>query len=663
MKTHPIEPASIHFEAGQPPRCARCGDVYHPAAGAAEQARHVFLAGNGLPGRWQGRDRFVVLETGFGLGNNFLATWAAWRADPHRCRQLVFVSVERHPPVSADLARAPRDPELAAIAAELVSRWPPLEPNVHVLDFEAGRVRLLLALGDARQLLRELPLQADAVYLDGFAPARDPQGWEPELLRTLARKAVPGTTAATWCAARALRDGLRAGGFEVNLAAGMGGKRDITVARYQPSFVPKRLPGRDPVAARGHALIVGAGLAGAAAADALVRQGWTCTVLDRAANAASQASGNPGGILHGTAHAQDGVHARFTRAAALLAQQRYRQMLEQARATGQHGQIDGLVRVSGRRRPHPPSEASPAGQPGTAEVWAPPASSRPLLGRSPLYVTALESDAARDASGLEGLAPAWLYPGGGWMSPRWLSEQWLRQSGIRVMTQAAVAGIERDGAQWFARDAAGAVLAQGDAVVLCTGADNEPLWPIPGLGLQAVRGQVTWFTGSKVPLRPLAGHGYALGLPDGRLVCGATVSDATADFERSDQPRDADHRFNLERLEALCGLHPAPEVTLGGRVGWRAIAHDRLPVVGAVPLAVGPDQAEARGPQRQDQCRFVPREPGLFVLSGLASRGLTWAPLAAEVLAAWMTGAPVPLEADLLDAIDPARGVVRRVRG
>ena len=105
MKTSPVQPAVIAFDADGVPRAAAFDDVYHARAGALAQARHVFLGGNGLPGRWRGRPRFTVLETGFGLGNNFLATWDAWRGDARRCERLHYVAIEKHPLTRDDLAR------------------------------------------------------------------------------------------------------------------------------------------------------------------------------------------------------------------------------------------------------------------------------------------------------------------------------------------------------------------------------------------------------------------------------------------------------------------------------------------------------------------------------------------------------------------------------
>ena len=162
-------------------------DVYHARDGAFAQARHVFLQGNGLPGRWQGRARFVILETGFGLGNNFLATWAAWRADPQRSKRLIFVSIDKHPVLLTDLKRAFEGHALPELAQQLIAAWPAPTPDIHRLSFDHGAVILLLVHADVQAALRELFLKADAFYLDGFAPARNPQMWNIWVTKALGR--------------------------------------------------------------------------------------------------------------------------------------------------------------------------------------------------------------------------------------------------------------------------------------------------------------------------------------------------------------------------------------------------------------------------------------------------------------------------------------------
>lgn len=294
MKTAPILPARVDF-SGAIPSAPDFGDSYHAPSGAFAQARQVFLGGNGLPDRWAGRRRFVVLETGFGLGNNFLATWAAWRDDPARCERLVFLSIEKHPLTRPDLERAHEATPEPTLARQLIDAWPALTPNLHTLDFEDGRVRLMLAFGDAHEWMPELVASVDAFFLDGFAPARNPELWDEAVLRQVGRLAATDATAATWSVARSVRDGLTSAGFEVEKRPGIGGKWQNTVARFAPRHRPPVPPGRTASAPDARdVLIVGAGLAGAACARVLTRDGLRVTVLESGATTAPQASGNPG---------------------------------------------------------------------------------------------------------------------------------------------------------------------------------------------------------------------------------------------------------------------------------------------------------------------------------------------------------------------------------
>jgi tRNA 5-methylaminomethyl-2-thiouridine biosynthesis bifunctional protein len=632
VKTSPITPARIEFgAAGDPPFAPDFGDVYHARGGALAQARHVFLGGNGLPQRWQRRARFVVLETGFGLGHNFLATWAAWRDDPQRCRRLWFVSIDRHPPTRADLARAHADSALASLAAPLVAAWPPLTPDLHTLVFDGGSVVLRLAFGDVAQWLAHLVLDADAVFLDGFAPARNPAMWNPRLLKMLAGRVAPDATAATWCVARVLREGLTTAGFEVRRAPGFGGRREMTLARFAPRFEPRRArpAGRTAPA---EAVIVGGGLAGAAAAHALALEGWTCTVFDRHWQPVGEASGNAGGLYHGNVPRHDGVHARALRAAALMAAAAHGPLLRDGALTGGAA---GLLQL------HPDAAAA-------LQTRAPAPHGLP-----PDWVRAVDRDEASALAGVPLPAPAWWFEGGGWIDPAGLVRHWLALPAIRWRGGVTVARLQPDGAAWSLLDAEGTVLARSATVVLANAHDAPRLLGLPPWPLARIRGQVTRVPahapGLPVLRRPLAGDGYALTLPDGSLLCGATRQPGDDDASL----RAADHAYNLQRLRALTGAAPDVDpASLDGRVGWRLTAADRLPLIGAVP-ADGPPAARERE---------APRRPGLFVCTGFGSRGITWAPLAGALVASWAAGAPFPVAADLVDAFDPARFGVRAAR-
>ena len=616
-----VTPAQVDFSDPAAPAAPAYGDVYHARDGALPQARHVFLGGNGLPGRWQGRRHFVVLETGFGLGNNFLATWQAWREDPQRCERLVFVSVEKHPLHARDLARAHAASPLPALAAQLLTQWPPLTSGLHRLAFEGGQVELLLGLGDAQELLRALVLQADAFYLDGFAPSRNPQMWDAWLLKNLARLATPGATVATWSISRPMRKALAAQGFEVNLAPGFASKPEMTVARYAPRHTPQRPAGREPLAPRARrAIVLGAGLAGAGCALALAREGVACTVVDAAGAPAQRSSGNPAGLFHGTVNPDDGPHARFNRAAALATQARVAELgLPHQR---------GLLRLETRL--------------ATAAMQG-------ALG----YVEPLAADAASALAGTRLAQPAWFYPGGGALSPGAYVAAMLEASGATLRLDTPVAALAPEGEGWALVGAGGEVLARAPLVVLAGGHGQLGLLAAldAGLGgdLVVQRGQISHLPRAPwCPAVPIAGDGYAIADGQGGLWCGATAQDGDLDARL----READQAANLARYAHLAGLDAPPQAPLAGRVGWRLLTPDRLPLIGGL-AAAGP---------RAEQLRLQPRVPGLVVCTAFGSRGIGWAALAGQLVASLALGTPRPLEADLLDAVDPLRFASRRAR-
>ncbi|MFT3821893.1 MAG: FAD-dependent 5-carboxymethylaminomethyl-2-thiouridine(34) oxidoreductase MnmC [Rubrivivax sp.] len=644
MKSRPLQPARIAWADDGTPLAPDFGDVYHARIGAAAQARQVFLAGNGLPQRWAGRDDFTVFETGFGLGNNFLATWEAWRDDPQQPRRLHYLAVEAHPPRAEDLRRAHRDAEDAERASALLAAWPPLVPGLHRLDFAGGAVRLMLAFGDVRDWLPEWRFEADAFYLDGFAPALNPAMWDRAVLRTLGRRAAPGATAATWSVARAVRDGLAAAGFACERRPGLGGKREVLHAQHVPRAARPPAPRRPS-----RVLVLGAGLAGACCAAALADLGCTVDVIDRHAAPAEGSSGNPAGLFHATVHAGDNPHARLFRAAAL----RCAQIVRRFDAVEVPRQVEGLLRLEQQR--------------DIAAMQA-------LIAAQALPPDFVQALSAADAAALAGVPlrlPAWFYAQGGWVSPAHLVRALLGRPGIRFHGSVDVRALRRDGEQWTCLDAQGQVLAAAEHLVLaaaehlvlaCAEQAGGLLQALgwPALPLAGHRGQVSVLPAGALPAalrRPLAGDGYALPLPDGRVLCGA--SSRSDDDDADPQPRDEDHRANLRRLQSLCGLANDLDVDLAqvqGRVGWRVQASDRLPLVGPLPL-----RGFAPG-TRLDQARLLPCEPGLHLAVGFGGRGLTLAPLLGEVLAARLLGAPLPLEQSLVDAVDPGRWIVRAAR-
>ncbi len=638
----PIVPARIDFSDAAAPRSLQFDDIYHARAGAQGQAEHVFLRGNGLPERWRGRRRFVILETGFGLGHNFLATWAAWRADAQACEHLHFVSVDLHPPCQADLQRALQHAAQPALAQQLVQVWPSLAHGLHALDFEGHRLHLLLAFGDVQHWLREWALQADAVFLDGFAPRHNPAMWDDELFARLPRLLAPGATAATWSAAQPLRQALARQGFVVERAAGFAAKHDMTVARYAPRFhAPPPLGLHTALPQAREVLIIGAGLAGSAAAWALQQQGLHCRVLDAAAQPAQGASGNVAGLFGDAALAQAGSHAQFIRAAARAARTTLFALLT---AQALPGEARGVLRVMGPRPQRPGRADVPASNPEDEAVDE--------------SMALLSAGAAAELAGLPLHFGARHARHGGWLSPAALVRHWLQASQARFIGQARVQALRHDGGQWLALDGAGQLLAAAPVLVLANADAAAALAPWAHWPLQRHRGQISHVgaaPGLRVPHLPLADAGFVIPQSDGSVWCGATSA-------RDDEEvalREVDHRRNLATLLQLTGSASALlDAPLAGRVGWRCRTPDRLPVVGGVPVALEHLQRHAW----PTHARHMPRLPGLFVLSALGSRGITYAPICAQALASQIVGAPLPLPGSLWGSIDAARHALRVLR-
>ncbi|MDZ7652660.1 MAG: bifunctional tRNA (5-methylaminomethyl-2-thiouridine)(34)-methyltransferase MnmD/FAD-dependent 5-carboxymethylaminomethyl-2-thiouridine(34) oxidoreductase MnmC [Burkholderiaceae bacterium] len=617
-------------------------DVYASRDGALGQARHVFLGGNELPARWQGRDQFVILETGFGLGTNFLATLHAWRADAQPPRRLHVVSIELHPVRAADLvAAAPA--ELQALAAELAAQWPLPLPGLHRLEFDGGDVTLTLALGDARALLPQLVLGADAIYLDGFAPERNPALWEAPLLKAVARLARPGATLATYTAARAVREALAAAGFEVTLRPGFGRKRHMLAARYAPRWRVRRHEPPARYDGKRDAIVIGAGLAGAHCADALARRGWQVTVVDAQPAPAQGASGLPWGLLHPLVSADDNLTARLTRAGFLRALQRLAALDTPVRES--LWQLCGVAQQAGSDE-----EALAWQAVSMSDAW-------------PTKFARVESAAA--LATYLGLAPrrgGWWFPQGGVVAAGAWSRRLLSAEGIARVGGVRIERLAQVGGQWQALDADGAVRASAPVVVLANALDAPRLLGSRWLTVQAVRGRISYLRAPVLrALRAgLTGDGYLVHAPDGSLGVGASYELALPGAaEAGALAAEQVHHGNLERLARLLGAPVAAEV-IGVFDGVRCVAPDRLPYAGAVAddPAAAAEAARLRGAHAID----LPRRAGLYTCCALGSRGLALSAVLGELIAAQIEGEPWPLERALADAVDPGRRLLWALR-
>ena len=632
-----IEPAQVALDATGAPFSERYGDVYSSRDGALGQARHVFLRGNDLPARWQHREQFVIVETGFGLGVNFLATWQAWRDDPARPRRLHFVSVEKHPVDAHALLRfAPV--ELTALARDLAAVWPLPISGWHRREFEDGAVKLTLAFGEAEHVLPQVVAGANAFFLDGFAPECNPDMWSPRVLRSLGRLAREDATAATWSTAHPVRDGLVAAGFDVSLEAGFGHKRGMLRARFAPRWRLRRY--EPPRAFNGErtAMVIGAGLAGATAAWVLARRGWSVQVLERGPHEASGASALPWGLLHPQITADDNDAARLTRAGFLAAQSMLQAMPPASEPTP-------LWRAQGTF-----VQASDADEAARWEVLA------ATLALPEGFAWFCSPQAARPLTGVTPRHAGWWFPRGASVATAQLCAALLALKSITLRTGIAVERLRRDGDGWIAEDRSGAAIACAPRCIVANALDAPRLLNVAHASVRSVRGRLSLFEAPALAaLRAtLSGSGTLLRIDEKTVLAGATYeTDASGDESVSV------HEGNLQRLSRLLAA-PVTATPIGVFDATRCVARDRLPLVGAVADEAATLHATALPPGAH--LADLPRQSGLYASFAFGSRGLALAPLAAELIAAQMEGEPWPLERDLADRIDVARFLLAAVR-
>ncbi len=530
----PNDSAGLDWTPQGAPRSRRFDDIYFSREGGLEETRAVFLEGCGLPHAWAGRQTFTVAELGFGTGLNILALLDLWRRNRPAGGRLSIFSIEAYPLSRDDAARALSAwPELADLSAALLGAWPRHAPGFHRVDFPNLGATLDLAVGEVLPALEQWSGAADAWFLDGFSPAKNPQMWRPEVLRAVAACSAPGARLATFTVAGAVRRGLAEAGFDVAKRQGHGAKRERLEAC---------LPGAaSPSAPRSSVAVVGAGIAGAALARALKAQGLDAVIVDGQGPGAG-ASGNPAALVTPALDAGGGVRAQFYA-------QAFARAVDLYRALGSDVVIgQGVLQREHAERDGPRFDA---------------------IMRGSLFADgALE----RPSGGL-------VFNEGLWIRPNAVLSRWLEGLDVR---RAQTAGLRPAGAGWSLLGEDGTEILHADQVILACGASCGALTR-GVLRLTPVRGQASWARGLVLD-RATAWGGYAIPMDDGVLF-GATHDRGRTDLEVTPE----DHARNLKTLAgALPALADAIDpADLQGRAGIRAATPDRMPLAGPVDGLAG----------------------------------------------------------------------------
>ncbi|HEY0269206.1 MAG TPA: bifunctional tRNA (5-methylaminomethyl-2-thiouridine)(34)-methyltransferase MnmD/FAD-dependent 5-carboxymethylaminomethyl-2-thiouridine(34) oxidoreductase MnmC [Methyloradius sp.] len=617
------------------------GDVYFSSDSGLDESRYVFLTQNHLKQRWPllNGGIFTIAETGFGTGLNFLCAWELWNevAPAETC--LHFISFEKHPIALPDLKKAlSLWSQLAALSDQLCQQYQWITPGWHRLIFAKGRVTLTLIIGDIADTMPLVKARVDAWFLDGFAPAKNPEMWQPMLFEQMARLSISTTTFATFTSAGVVKRGLLNAGFSVNKIPGYGRKREM-LAGLMPGHsgsLGKQKKNNQ------HAIVIGAGIAGSATAYALANRGWQVTLIDRHPAIAQEASGNPVGIIYPRLTGQDTAMHKL----ALSGYLHTIRLIQTLNLSSSDFSACGVLQLAFDAQELKRCLAVAA---------------RNLPDDTVRYVDETQ------ASGLAGTAlshPGLFFPAAGWVNPVALCHALTKNSLIHKALSCDVQEIRKKDGNWqvWRTNTHGNQLQAEAPVLILANANEANKFSVSShLCLQAVRGQISLLphqAGVKDIKTVICTDGYISPSANGQNALGATFSPNDIELD----VRDTDHQANLNMLKKMAPqFHQDAQAALQsitGRAALRAATIDYLPMAG--PLL--DHHALIQHPPRHNiDATTFPWLEGLYVNAGHGSKGLTQASVCAEMIAASISGEPAPVDAKLLAALDPNRFLLRKM--
>lgn len=637
-----IQHANIQWQSGQPVS-EQFGDVYFSRDNGLAETHHVFIQHNDLPKRWSTlkADHFTIAETGFGTGLNFLCAWQVWLEHAPAHARLHFISCEKYPLSIADIKQALSHwPQLFRLSQQLITQYDMLSPGFHRMSFDDGRIMLTLMIGDAGEMYQQLQAKVDAWFLDGFAPAKNPEMWQPSLFSHIARLSASNASFSTFTSAGIVKRGLAEAGFRVEKVSGYGSKREMLRGQFQGNSIQntasiQKVGSSAQWSLEKKAIVVGGGISGCATSRALAQRGWQVTLIERHPNLASEASGNPVGVLYPRLAVQDTVMSRL----ALASFQYTTRLIRALRLPETSYSACGVLQLTVDERDHERHQAIQA------------------RGFSLDIVRYLTADKASQVAGIPLNQHALHFPAAGWVKPQDMCLALVQHDNIQKRLSAEALSLYKLSHGWQVTNTDGL---QEEAPVLIVTAANQTLaFPqLDRLPLQPVRGQISMLqasASSNALKTVVCTDGYISPAIHGHHCLGASFvpEDTALDI------RTREHQHNLKMLAAMSpwlydqimqqDMDKQPLIE--GRAALRCATPDRIPLTGNLLDHAAVEQVSADG---------MPLE-GLYVNTGHGSKGLSQAPYCAEILASALNHEPLPADRQLLSALDPNRFLLRKL--
>jgi tRNA 5-methylaminomethyl-2-thiouridine biosynthesis bifunctional protein len=654
-----IANAHIQFNENGTPYATQFKDLYFSDAKGLEETTHVFVKNNYLRERWQNWQgaKFVIAETGFGTGLNILVTldhFEQLRQKNGLNFRLHFISIEKFPIRLADLTRTlALYPQLKKYSQALLEQYPSPTEGCHRMSFLGGAAILDLWLGDVQKVLPKIENKAnglvDAWFLDGFSPSKNPDMWTQSLFDNMATLSKDHCHFATFTAAGHVKRGLKDAGFEVTKQPGHGLKKDmlagsfnrtITTPSSRPYFIrhEAKIHKQNPEIA-----IVGGGLAAANCAYAFHKRGYNTTVYCKDKGLAQGASGNSQGGFYPQLNAEAGYASQIHACAFSYASALYRQLLS-AGSDFSH-QWCGTLQIAFNDKVTERYQKMVNNQtwPESLIHW-------------------VDSQQASKLANIHLPYSGLFIPQGGWVHLPELIHVLINVSDTKVVTHSHLTSLEQQNGQWLLnwQDSSHS---KADIVILATGSDSPTISQMSELPFRLVRGQVEMIPSSQelANLSTVLCHkGYLTPQWQGTHVMGSTYvkNDTEIDYRESEQQLNI--QMQQKALQNCDWVHQLKQAGQG-RAGIRCSTPDHLPMVGAV-ANIAHQATQYKDLYKALPAAYYPQavdHKNLYMLTGLGSRGLTTAPLCAEIVTSQILNEPLPLPKVLLDALNPNRFLIK----
>jgi len=665
--------ADLSWNEQGEPTSALFGDIYFSTTDGLAESSYVFIEQNALLEQWQATTQsfYVIGETGFGSGLNFLVTWQAFESfrlsNPnHPLRRLYFTSFEKYPLTTTDLKSShDRWPQLQQHAVQLQSKYPLPVGGCHRLSLPAGnngaQIILDLWIGDINDTITQISHNenglVNAWFLDGFAPSKNPEMWNQPLYNNMAKLSTDNASLATFTAAGDVRRGLIEAGFVITKVKGFGKKREMITGRYNRSA---KISALNPWFHRPALIIsneqppivtiIGGGIASANLILALTNRQIKCRLICKDTQIAQGASGNKQGGFYPLINNNHDHLSSFYSQAFCFGRSIYRPFVQ---ADPQSGDFCGVLQIAYDEKIQ---------------------RAQTKLFQSKIFpeqlVSPLSMEQATQIAGLSIAQTGLFFSEAGWLSPLLMTRHILSKAQesnlLEIIYETELLQLNAQQGQWQLKCNDKTTL-DAPIVVLANGHHLSNFVQTQRLPFYATAGQVTHLNATKQSSHlktVLCYQGYITPAANNIHCVGASFNRDTCDYDVNTH----EHEQNLSKLstdlpELFEGSVLSDQIA-GGKVGVRMSVKDHLPMVGAVPHY---DETrtlyhDLNKGKPASSYPLSPVHTNLFMLGGLGSRGICSAPLLGEILACQLLNEPMQMSQSLLDQLNPNRYWIKQLK-